>query len=110
MALVYNFGFGQRCSRSSEFNELSKNAVQGGINSPRALNYNLIDAQQARRVLDRLMGYKLSPLLSQKIRSKLSAGRVQSVVLKLVVDREKENSKFCTRRILGCERTFEQGK
>lgn len=77
-----------------EFNELSKNAVQGGINSPRALNYNLIDAQQARRVLDRLMGYKLSPLLSQKIRSKLSAGRVQSVVLKLVVDREKKIQSF----------------
>lgn len=77
-----------------EFNELSKNAVQGGLNSPRALNYNLIDAQQARRVLDRLMGYKLSPLLSQKIRSKLSAGRVQSVVLKLVVDREKKIQSF----------------
>ena len=71
------------------FNEISKPAIQASIASPRAINMDLVNAQQARRVLDRIMGYKLSPLLSRKIRNKLSAGRVQSVVLKLIVDREK---------------------
>lgn len=76
------------------FNELSKKAVTEGLANPRTLNMNLIDAQQARRVLDRLMGYKLSPLLSKKIKSKLSAGRVQSVTLKLIVDQEKKIRNF----------------
>ena len=71
------------------FNEISKPAIQASIANPRAINMDLVNAQQARRVLDRIMGYKLSPLLSRKIRNKLSAGRVQSVVLKLIVDREK---------------------
>ena len=71
------------------FNEISKSAIQASIASPRAINMDLVNAQQARRVLDRIMGYKLSPLLSRKIRNKLSAGRVQSVVLKIIVDREK---------------------
>ncbi len=71
------------------FNEISRPAIQASIASPRAINMDLVNAQQARRVLDRIMGYKLSPLLSRKIRNKLSAGRVQSVVLKLIVDREK---------------------
>ena len=71
------------------FNEISKPAIQASIASPRAINMDLVNAQQARRVLDRIMGYKLSPLLSRKIRNKLSGGRVQSVVLKLIVDREK---------------------
>ena len=71
------------------FNEISKPAIQASIASPRAINMDLVNAQQARRVLDRIMGYKLSPLLSRKIRNKLSAGRVQSVVLKIIVDREK---------------------
>ena len=70
------------------FNEISKKAVNESINNPKPLNYNLIDAQQGRRVLDRIMGYQLSPLLSKKIQGKLSAGRVQSVTLKLIVDRE----------------------
>lgn len=72
------------------FNEISQKAVLSALNSPRAIDQNLVDAQQARRVLDRLVGYKLSPLLSKKIRSKLSAGRVQSVALRMVVDRERE--------------------
>ncbi len=70
------------------FNEISKKAVNESINNPKALNYNLINAQQGRRVLDRIVGYDLSPLLSKKIHGKQSAGRVQSVTLKLVVDRE----------------------
>ena len=71
------------------FNEISKPAIQASIANPRAINMDLVNAQQARRVLDRIMGYKLSPLLSRKIRNKLSGGRVQSVVLKIIVDREK---------------------
>lgn len=76
------------------FNEISKHAVENAIKNPRAIDLNLVDAQQARRVLDRLVGYKLSPIISKKIRSKLSAGRVQSVTLKMVVDREREINSF----------------
>ncbi|MBE7076763.1 MAG: type I DNA topoisomerase [Clostridiales bacterium] len=76
------------------FNEISKKAVNESIANPKPLNYNLINAQQGRRVLDRIVGYELSPLLSKKIRSKLSAGRVQSVTLKLVVDRERAIQNF----------------
>ena len=77
-----------------QFNEISKNAVQNAIKNPRAINMNLVDAQQARRVLDRLVGYKLSPVLCKKIKGKLSAGRVQSAALKILVDREKEIKAF----------------
>ncbi|MCL1944529.1 MAG: type I DNA topoisomerase [Firmicutes bacterium] len=76
------------------FNEISKKAVQAALQSPRSVDINLVDAQQARRVLDRIVGYKLSPLLSRKIQNKLSAGRVQSVTLRLVVDREREILNF----------------
>ena len=76
------------------FNEISKKAVQESMANPRPLNMSLVNAQTGRRVLDRLMGYKLSPLLSRKIKNKLSAGRVQSVVLKLIVDREKAINSF----------------
>ena len=76
------------------FNEISKKAIHESISNPRPLNYDLINAQQGRRVLDRIMGYQLSPLLSKKIRGKLSAGRVQSVTLKLIVDREKAIQNF----------------
>ena len=77
-----------------EFNEISPKAVETALRHPRKIDYNLVDAQQARRVLDRLVGYKLSPLLNNKIRNGLSAGRVQSVALRLVVDREREIAAF----------------
>ncbi len=77
-----------------EFNEISPKAVASALEHPRKVNFNLVDAQQARRVLDRLVGYKLSPLLNNKIRNGLSAGRVQSVALRLVVDREREIQGF----------------
>ncbi len=77
-----------------EFNEISKKAVQNALKNPRAIDVNLVDAQQARRVLDRLVGYKLSPVLCKKIQNKLSAGRVQSVTLRLVVEREREILNF----------------
>lgn len=76
------------------FTEITKDAVQSAIKNPRSLDYDLINAQQARRVLDRLVGYKLSPLIWKKIRYGLSAGRVQSVAVKLIVDREEEREKF----------------
>ncbi|OLS01748.1 DNA topoisomerase 1 [Tissierella creatinophila DSM 6911] len=77
-----------------EFNEVTKDAVKNAIKNPRILNLDLIDAQQARRVLDRLVGYKISPLLWKKIRKGLSAGRVQSVATKLICDREEEIDEF----------------
>jgi len=77
-----------------QFNEISKKAVVKALTEPREIDLNLVNAQQARRVLDRIVGYKLSPILSKKIAPKLSAGRVQSVALKLVVDREKEIEDF----------------
>ena len=76
------------------FNEITKNAVNEGIANPRHINMQLVDAQQARRVLDRLVGYKLSPFLWKKVKRGLSAGRVQSVVTRLVVEREREIRKF----------------
>ena len=77
-----------------QFNEISKKAVSKALTEPRKIDLKLVDAQQARRVLDRLVGYKLSPIICKKIAPKLSAGRVQSVALKLVVDREVEIEKF----------------
>ncbi len=76
------------------FNEITKHGVEQGMEQPRSIDIDLVDAQQARRILDRLIGYKLSPFISQKIRRGLSAGRVQSVALRLVVDREEEIRAF----------------
>ena len=76
------------------FNEITKNVVNQAIASPRAIDQDLVDAQQARRILDRIVGYQLSPLLWRKIRRGLSAGRVQSVATRLVVEREEEISAF----------------
>ena len=77
-----------------EFNEISPTAVKNALKNPRKINYSLVDAQQARRGLDRLVGYKLSPLLNNRLQSGLSAGRVQSVALRLIVDREREIQAF----------------
>lgn len=76
------------------FNEITKNAVKNAIKLPRKIDMNLVDAQQARRVLDRIVGYKISPLLWRKVRKGLSAGRVQSVATRLICDREEEIEKF----------------
>lgn len=77
-----------------EFNEITKNAVKKAVEKPRVVNQALVDAQQARRILDRIVGYKLSPLLWKKVKKGTSAGRVQSVALKIIVDREREIKAF----------------
>ncbi len=94
--------------RRIEFHEVTKEAVQRALKHPREIDQHLVDAQQARRILDRLVGYKLSPLLWRKIRGGLSAGRVQSVAVRLIVDREREIEAFVPREywsILGTFRT-----
>ncbi|HIT62313.1 MAG TPA: type I DNA topoisomerase [Candidatus Caccovivens faecavium] len=92
IANVLNLDTNKKCR--IQYNEISKNAVQKALKSPREIDLNLVNAQQARRVMDRIVGYKLSPIISKKVAPKLSAGRVQSVALKLVVDREKEIENF----------------
>ncbi|KYH35809.1 DNA topoisomerase 1 [Clostridium tepidiprofundi DSM 19306] len=77
-----------------EFNEITKSTIKNAIKSPRKINKNLVDAQQARRVLDRLVGYEISPILWRKVKWGLSAGRVQSVALKMICSREEEINKF----------------
>lgn len=76
------------------FNSITKNAIDKAIQNPRGIDYNLVNAQQARRVLDRLVGYELSPVLWKKVKSGLSAGRVQSVSVRLIVEREREIQDF----------------
>ena len=92
--LAYLLGIDPNSECRVSFNEITKNAVQNGIKTPRKIDLNLTDAQQARRVLDRIVGYKISPLLWKKVKSGLSAGRVQSVAVKLIVDRENEIEAF----------------
>jgi DNA topoisomerase-1 len=84
-------------TRRVTFSEITQSAIKEAFASPRAINRNLVDAQQARRVVDRLVGYTLSPLLWRKVRAGLSAGRVQSVAVRLVVDREREIRAFVAR-------------
>jgi DNA topoisomerase-1 len=76
------------------FREITKNAILKAIENPREIDYNLVNAQQARRVIDRLVGFEISPILWRKVKGGLSAGRVQSVAVRLLVDREKEINNF----------------
>ena len=92
--LAYILGLDLSEKNRITFNEITKSGVNIGINSPRNVDMDLVNAQQARRILDRVVGYKLSPFLSQKIHKGLSAGRVQSVAVRIIVDREEEIRKF----------------
>ena len=93
-------------SRRIVFHEITKNAIVDAIENPREIDSNLVMAQQARRVLDRLVGFKLSPVLWKKIQPKLSAGRVQSVAVRLIVEREREISSFEAQRYFRVEGIF----
>ncbi|MBO4918396.1 MAG: type I DNA topoisomerase [Bacteroidales bacterium] len=93
-------------TRRIVFHEITKDAIQNAVKNPRTIDMNLVNAQQARRVLDRLVGFELSPILWRKIQPKLSAGRVQSVALRLVVDREKEIMAFQSEPFYRVEAVF----
>ena len=92
------------------FNEITKETVKSSINNPRKIDKNLTDAQQARRVLDRIVGYKISPILWKKVKRGLSAGRVQSVAVKLIVDREEEIEKFISEEYWNITATLKKEK
>ena len=94
-------------TRRISFNEITKSAVTNALKSPREIDMDLVDAQQARRVLDRLVGYQISPLLWQKVKRGLSAGRVQSVALRIICDREKEIEEFIPREYWTLEAAFD---
>lgn len=92
------------------FNEITKQAITKAIENPRNINKELVDAQQARRILDRLVGFELSPVLWKKVRPSLSAGRVQSVAVRLIVEREKEIMAFNSESFFRVNATFSKGK
>ena len=92
------------------FNEITKEAILDSFKHPRAINMDLVDAQQARRILDRLVGYNISPILWKKVKKGLSAGRVQSVALRLIIDRENEIKSFIPEEYWSIEGLFEKGK
>ena len=92
------------------FNEITKDTVKQAFKTPRSIDMNLVDAQQARRVLDRLVGYSISPILWAKVKKGLSAGRVQSIALKLVIERENSIKKFVPEEYWTIESNFKHGK
>lgn len=107
--LAYSLDIDQNSDCRVVFNEITKQAVKNAFKTPRPINMDLVDAQQARRVLDRLVGYKISPLLWKKVKKGLSAGRVQSVAVKMIIDREKEIQSFVPEEYWSIEAKFKAG-
>ena len=101
--LAYILGIDENDECRIEFNEITKDAIKKAIKNPRNIDLKLVDAQQARRVLDRLLGYQISPILWAKVRKGLSAGRVQSVTTKLICEREREINDFVPKEYLSLE-------
>lgn len=108
--LAYLFNLDEKDNCRIEFHEITKPAIKAAIKSPRQINLDMVDAQQARRMLDRIVGYKLSPLLWRKVRKGLSAGRVQSVTMKLICDREKEIQAFVSQEYWSIELKLKKEK
>ena len=108
--LAYLLGIEEDCQCRIVFNEITKDAVKNAVKHPRAIDQKLVDAQQARRVLDRLVGYQISPLLWRKIRRGLSAGRVQSAALKIICDREELIRDFVPQEYWNIFADFKKGK
>ena len=108
--LAQTLGLNPESTRRIVFHEITKDAILNAIQNPRTIDMGLVDAQQARRVLDRLVGFELSPILWRKIQRGLSAGRVQSVALRLVVDREREIAAFVPESYYKVEGTFSVAK
>jgi len=108
--LYETLGLKENKTKRIVFHEITKPAILKAIESPRTIDYNLVNAQQARRVLDRLVGFELSPVLWKKIKPSLSAGRVQSVAVRLIVDREREVNKFNAAAAFKITAKFSTGK
>src|SRR5699024_1014705 len=113
-AIAWNLAYALKVDEDSDcrvvFNEITKEAIKESFKHPRSIDKDLVDAQQARRILDRLVGYNISPLLWKKVRRGLSAGRVQSVAVKLIIDRENEIKKFVPEEYWSIESEFLKDK
>ena len=108
--LYETLGLEKKETKRITFNEITKNAILKAIESPREINKELVDAQQARRILDRLVGFELSPVLWRKVRPSLSAGRVQSVAVRLIVEREREIQNFKSESFYKVQGAFKANK
>jgi DNA topoisomerase-1 len=113
-AIAWHLAYSLNIDEDSEcrvvFNEITKDAIKESFKHPRSIDKDLVDAQQARRILDRLVGYNISPLLWKKVKKGLSAGRVQSVAVKIIIDREKEIENFEPQEYWSVEGEFQKGK
>ncbi len=107
--LAYLLGLDLQDKNRVVFNEITKDAVKAAFKNPRSINLDLVDAQQARRVLDRIVGYSISPILWKKVKKGLSAGRVQSIALKLIIDREQEIRDFIPEEYWSIDGNFKKG-
>ena len=108
--LAYLLGIDPASNCRIEFNEITKDTIKAAVKHPRPIDTRLVDAQQARRVLDRLVGYQISPLLWRKVRRGLSAGRVQSAALKVICDRENQINDFVPKEYWNVIAKFKKGK